>query len=321
MEMDRFPSRTWVVAHKPVAVAAGLGRMGLHRNVIHPRFGSFILLDTVITDAIVDDESRPLDYDPCIDCKLCVAACPVGAIAPDGRFDLSACYTHNYREFMGGFNDWIERIADSKDRLAYRERVTDAEGASMWQSLAFGPNYKAAYCMAVCPAGDDVLGPFVADRKGFLRRVVDPLQQKVEPVYVLAGSDAAAHVAKRFPHKLARDAGQPLRPTSIAGFLGAAPLVFQRGRAGDLAVRVRFTFTGREPMDATIAIAAGTISVQRGAPAADAPAPDVHVTVDADAWLGLLRRERRLGWAVLTRKLEVAGPIKMLRAFQRCFPG
>ena len=43
MEMDRFPGKVWVVAHKPVAVAAGMGHMGIHRNVIHPKFGNFIL--------------------------------------------------------------------------------------------------------------------------------------------------------------------------------------------------------------------------------------------------------------------------------------
>jgi hypothetical protein len=35
MEMDQFPGKVWVVSHKPVAVAAGLGMMGIHRNVIH----------------------------------------------------------------------------------------------------------------------------------------------------------------------------------------------------------------------------------------------------------------------------------------------
>src|SRR5205823_6969334 len=33
MEMDRFSTgKSWVVSHKPVAVAAGLGHMGIHRN-------------------------------------------------------------------------------------------------------------------------------------------------------------------------------------------------------------------------------------------------------------------------------------------------
>lgn len=39
-EMDRFPGRIWVVAHKTVAVAEGLGVMGPHRNVIHPKFAT-----------------------------------------------------------------------------------------------------------------------------------------------------------------------------------------------------------------------------------------------------------------------------------------
>ena len=38
------PARPGSSRHKPVAVAAGLGRMGIHRNVIHPKFGNFILL-------------------------------------------------------------------------------------------------------------------------------------------------------------------------------------------------------------------------------------------------------------------------------------
>lgn len=42
MEQDRFPGTIWGVSDKPVAVAAGLGMMGIHRNVIHQKFGNFI---------------------------------------------------------------------------------------------------------------------------------------------------------------------------------------------------------------------------------------------------------------------------------------
>ena len=213
MEADRWPEKMWVVSHKPVAVAAGLGMMGIHRNVIHPKFGNFILLGTVLIGAEATEYDRPIDYNPCLSCKLCVAACPVGAISPDGHFDMASCYTHNYREFMGGFGDWAEHVADARSGLDLRKKVTRQETVSMWQSLAFGPNYKAAYCLSVCPAGEDVIGPFRADRKGFLNEIVKPLQEKEETVYVVPNSDAEAHVKKRFPHKTVEArAGQPAAP-------------------------------------------------------------------------------------------------------------
>jgi hypothetical protein len=36
MEQTDFPIRPWVISHKEVAEASGLGRMGVHRSVIHP---------------------------------------------------------------------------------------------------------------------------------------------------------------------------------------------------------------------------------------------------------------------------------------------
>jgi len=200
-EMDRFPGRIWVVAHKTVAVAAGLGVMGLHRNVIHPKFGSFVLLATALVDAQVSEYGQPLDYNPCIDCKLCVSACPVGAISKDGAFDGLACATHNYREFMSGFTDWAQTVADSSDAADYRSRVPDSESASMWQSLAAPPGYKSGYCLAVCPAGEDVLGPYLENRKTFMDTVLRPLQAKTETLYVLPGSHAQEYARRRFPHK------------------------------------------------------------------------------------------------------------------------
>src|SRR3954453_4596222 len=68
MEMDHFPGKVWVVSHKPVAVAAGLGQMGIHRNVIHPKFGNFILLGTILVDAEVSQRGQQTDYNPCLAC-------------------------------------------------------------------------------------------------------------------------------------------------------------------------------------------------------------------------------------------------------------
>ena len=317
MEMDRFSTgKIWVVSHKPVAVAAGLGHMGIHRNVIHPRFGNFILLGTVLIGAEATAYDQPLSYNPCLECKLCVAACPTGAISPDGHFNFSACYTHNYREFMGGFTDWVEQIADSKNALDYRKKVSDPESASMWQTLSFGANYKAAYCLSVCPAGEDVIGPYLTDKAGHVRDTVRPLQDKEETVYVVPGSDAKDHVARRFPHKKVKQVGNGLRPRSIQRFLSGLRLTFQPGKAAKLNAVYHFTFAGKEPKEATVTIREGSLQIQDG----HQGEADLKVTADSETWLGFLAKERSLLWALLRRKIRIKGSPKLLVAFGKCFP-
>jgi ferredoxin len=316
MEMDDFPGRTWVVSHKRVAVAAQLGRMGLHRSVIHPRFGSFILLGTVVSTAEVIGEAEPLTFNPCLTCKLCVASCPVGAIEPDGEFHFSACYDHNYREFMTGFGDFVEHVAEAGDRFELRDRVSASETASMWQSLAYGPNYKAAHCIAVCPAGEDVIGPFLASRAGFVRDVVRPLTERAEPVYVVAGSDAERHVKKRFPHKPVRVVRSGLRATSAAGLFRSMPHIFQRGPAAGWSATFHFDLSGPDGAQATVRIDDGTLQVQDGLQGT----PDLLVRAAATDWLAVVSGRLHPVKAVVTRRLRTRGDVRLLRRFAACFP-
>ena len=317
MEMYQTPSNAaWVVSHKPIAVEAGLGHMGIHSNLIHPRFGNFVLLGTVLLDAETDAHDHPIDYNPCLECKLCVAACPVGAIGPDGTFNFASCFTHNYREFFGGFSDWIEQIADARDALDYRRRINEPETSSMWQSLSYGANYKSAYCMAVCPAGEDVIGPYLIDKQRHLKEVVRPLQERAEPVYVVEGSDAEAVARRKFKNKTVKPVSGGLRPRTIGGLLTFMPFVFQPNQSASLDAVFHFKFTGMEEREATVTIKSRTIEVRDGLHGK----ADLRVTADAKTWLGFLAGEKSLPLALLRRRVRIKGNPRLLLAFGKCFP-
>jgi hypothetical protein len=110
--------------------------MGIHRNVIHPGFGNFSLLGTVLVDAEVSEYSHPIVYNPCLECNAVRRCLSDGATGPASSISLP-CYAHNHREFMGGFSDWVEQIADSGSAHEYREKVSPSEMVSMWQGLSF----------------------------------------------------------------------------------------------------------------------------------------------------------------------------------------
>ena len=220
---------TWEIAHKVVAVEAGLGHMGINRMIIHPQYGHFVLLETILIDADVHRHDRSLDYNPCNGCNLCVATCPVGAVRTDDHFDFFACLQHNYREFLFGFEDWVDTIFDAGSSEAYSSTFTSEETRSMWQSLSFDPKYKSAYCQAVCPAGDDIIGPYARSAivtivDGRLDVVVDEAIAEqdvgtVDAVVELTGDD---HIRLLHPEQ---EPGSRRAPTyrlvGDAGALGA----------------------------------------------------------------------------------------------------
>jgi epoxyqueuosine reductase QueG len=316
MDLDLWPGKMWPVSHKSVAEEAGTGMMGNHRLVIHPRFGAFVALGTMLIDRPVAAYDKPLDYNPCIKCGMCSAVCPVGAISKDGDFHFGNCMTHNYRDRLGGFSDWVERIVESKDALQYRKKVSDPETVSMWQGMTYGVSNKCSYCMAVCPAGEEMIGPYLEDRKSYMTSVVKPLQERSDTVFVIPGSDAETHTTKRFPQKTVKRVGNGLRPGSVANFLGALPMIFQAQKAEGLNATYHFSFTGEETIDSTVNIRNKSLEVLEG----HQGSADMHVTADSKTWIAFLSKEKSLLGALLGRKLRLKGSPRLMKAFARCFP-
>jgi len=316
MNMENWPEGMWQVSHKPVAEEAGLGKMGLHRLLIHPKLGSRVILSTVLAAARADVYDQPLAYEPCIGCKLCAAVCPVGAVQAGGAFNFVNCLTHNYRDRMGGFIRWTQALAESKSAKDFRRRVSDAETVSMWQSLSYGICNKSSYCMAVCPAGERNIGPFLDDQKAYKADVVKPFMDRPETIFVVPGSDAEEHVARRFPHKSMKRVSHGLRANSVSGFLNALPLLFQPGRAKKVALRYHFNYTGDDHLQVTVIIDHGKLAVLPGLQGE----ADLTLTADSRAWLEFLAKDRGLLGCLLTGKLKIKGNPKHMKAFASCFP-
>lgn len=190
MAMDRYPGKIWDVSHKIMAVEAGLGHMGMNRLVLHPKYGSCVQLESLLVNGVMDEYDHPLEKKPCIKCNLCAAVCPTGAITKGQPFDFMACITHTYRDNYTGFNNLVEAIVTSKDMKEYRSHFDDRETGFMWQSLMFRMSYRCSYCMAVCPAGEEVKPAYLENKKEHIERILKPLKNRQERVYVMAGSKA-----------------------------------------------------------------------------------------------------------------------------------
>ena len=107
-----------------------------------------------------------------------------------------------------------------------------------------------------------------------------------------------------------------LHPATVAGFFQGIRVTFQRDRSAGLDAVYHFSFTGADSGRATVTIRDKTIEVRDGL----IGEADCAVTADTGTWLGFLRKEKSIVWAILRRKVKVKGPLKLLSAFGRCFP-
>jgi epoxyqueuosine reductase len=105
------------------AARSGVGFYGKNTLIITPRHGSWVVLGTLVTD--VELESTPrLDAD-CGSCRLCIDACPTGALDVPGTLDANRCLSY-----------WTQSASTMPD--AYRAEL----GAQV---------YGCDICQDVCP--------------------------------------------------------------------------------------------------------------------------------------------------------------------------
>ena len=74
------------VLERDLAWRAGLGWIGKNSMLIHRKHGSFVMLGSLILNKNLFPGKRAIaETDHCGRCRICVDACPTGAIDPDTR--------------------------------------------------------------------------------------------------------------------------------------------------------------------------------------------------------------------------------------------
>ncbi|MEW6226864.1 MAG: 4Fe-4S double cluster binding domain-containing protein [Bacillota bacterium] len=86
---DSYASDTSSIPLKLGAVRAGMGWQGKNSLLVSRRYGSFLALGGVITDAPLEPDPGPGD-DLCRKCTACIDACPTKALSPY-RLDRRMC--------------------------------------------------------------------------------------------------------------------------------------------------------------------------------------------------------------------------------------
>ncbi len=77
---------------REAAARAGVGFYGKNTMLITRRFGSWVVLGTLVTDRELES-TPPLEFD-CGSCTLCIEACPTGALDEPGTLDATKCLSY-----------------------------------------------------------------------------------------------------------------------------------------------------------------------------------------------------------------------------------
>ncbi len=113
---------------RQIAKRAGIGWFGKSCSIINDDFGSYIFLGYLLTDLELEEDNKL--EEKCGDCRLCIDACPAGAIQEGYIINTKRC---------------ISYLTQTKDRIPYELRE------KMGKKI-----YGCDTCQQVCPKNREI---------------------------------------------------------------------------------------------------------------------------------------------------------------------
>lgn len=138
-------------SQRHAALAAGMGSIGRHNLLIHPRFGTRIGLTALITDLEIEPNEQ-IQTDLCIHCDLCVRNCPGNALAELGQTKVGQCIVNSQpygrRAGIGFWQTFATCPPEEQQQMLLSEQYLRIK-----QAEALGMQYYCFKCMNSCPIG------------------------------------------------------------------------------------------------------------------------------------------------------------------------
>lgn len=150
------PAPDVILDFAQAAQICGLGRAGMRGAVLTPRFGPFVRLSFLVTDAPLACDP-PFARDLCDRCGACAAACPGHAVSESGTdtWQCSVYYRGAHRSNPYQTADFLAGDPEREAILNGEKRFDAASARAIYPKLDFLPDfcgYAPCLCGKACDA-------------------------------------------------------------------------------------------------------------------------------------------------------------------------
>lgn len=156
-----------------LAVACGLGEIGVSGKLLNEDYGPFCRYCFILTDAEIEPDKAKTPH-LCDNCGACMAACPGKAIIKEGKVDPWRCSVY-YRGASGKTNPFMppDAFSDLDDRIAIiagEAEITPERAREILDNTVFYPPVKHNYQSSICGRACDMACYTHLEEKGVLKK-------------------------------------------------------------------------------------------------------------------------------------------------------